>query len=452
MKNVLVLLALLAGVFTQAQTRGVRDQNVPAERLYVDLSKVPLSPENEKAFVSFYRSFIEVHAVDDEGEIIPGKGLPDEQETKLRLLHYVAQKNPEFTVRIGRRCKACLGNSKVWVKVEPNDPLSFAKMEIDCPDCPSDGLIETEVTYRFIFTSHNLPPLPEKPRVVKHRALVVKALAGDVQSQVEYAAMLEDGTSNVGKDEELAKDLYSRALVGGSMRGLEGLLRMEQKPRAPLSSQPRFPYVLQLVQAKLSAEDRERGIFEVNPDRLAVAVPQGLSYIEAKIAELEARTLLSNFNTKDLKLGHLGKNATRELLAPLKAQMEKHPPVSARAKVEFVLLDLALSAETQVIGGDRLALLKQAAISLDPVAFGMLADIGIRGLNGGKNLQSAAIFLVISLQLQPSNLARSKLESLDSRYDRKVCTEMLDEFNRTKINGKANPYFIDAVLKFNSLK
>jgi len=434
------------------QFRKSRETEVRKEKVEVDVSRTPLAAEHEKVFVSFYTSFIEKHDINDDGEFQAGKGIEDSPEARSIFIHYIAKSMPELTLEVGRRCQTCLGNSKVWVLVKPDDPLSLAKVEVDCEDCPSTGLIPTEVTYRFIYSSNRLPNLPEKPKVTKLRNLIVKALAGEVPSQLEYAAMLESGAPGVPKDVKLARQLFAKSFVAGSSVGLDGLVRLEVGLVTNAKDSERARHVLRLVQAKLNGSQDVRASFETNTESLGVEAPQGLGYIDIKIAEIEARTVYSYFKSGDLKMAHIGAGGMVELLRPLKAQMDKNEPVTARAKVEYVLIGYALEAGTGSFGSERMKILKQAAISMDPVAYGILGDVSRSGLVGTSNLQAAAVFFSISQKLGKSSLVVNQLKVLDSRYDSKKCSEMLEEFERTKSKGMANPYFIDAVMKLEDVK
>lgn len=448
----LALLLLVLPLPALAQFGQAKQAEARKERVEVDVSKTPMTAENEKAFVGFYTSFIAGHQIDDDGEFQSGQGIDDSPASRALFLHYVAKNTPEITLDLGRRCTTCLGNSKVWVKVNPDDPLSLAKVEIDCEDCPSTGLIPTEVTYRFIYTSKKLPELPEKPKVTKLRNLVVKALGGDVTSQLEYAAMLENGTPGVPKDGKLAHQLFMKAFVSGSAAGLDGLIRLEQDDTSNSKRSPRSRHVLKLVHAKLNGSQDVRSGFEINTESLGVAPPQGLGYVEVKIAEIEARSVYSYFKSGDLRMSHIGTGGTVEILRPLKAQMDKNEPVTARAKVEYALVGYAMEPDASSFGSDRVKIVKQAAVSMDPVAYGILADISQRGLSGVVNLQAAAVLFEISNKIKKSSLVGMQLDGLESRYDSRKCIEMLEEFDRTKTNGLANPYFIDAVLKLEASK
>ena len=445
-----LLIAFCATAY--GQFRNSREAEVRKEKVEVDVSRSPLPAEHEKVFINFYTSFIENHEINDDGEFQAGKGIDDSPEARSTFIHYVAKSMPELTLEVGRRCQTCLGNSKVWVLVKPDDPLSLAKVEVDCEDCPSTGLIPTEVTYRFVYSSNKLPNLPEKPKVTKLRNLIVKALAGEVPSQLEYAAMLESGAPGVPKDIKLARQLFAKSFVSGSSVGLDGLVRLDAGLSTNAKDSERVRHVLRLVQAKLNGSQDVRASFETNTESLGVEPPQGLGYIEIKIAEIEARTVYSYFKSGDLKMSHIGAGGTVELLRPLKAQMDKNEPVTARAKVEYVLIGYALEATAGNFGSDRLKFLKQAAVSMDPVAYGILGDVSRSGLAGVSNLQAAAVFFSISQKLGKSSLVVNQLKVLDSRYDSKKCNEMLEEFERTKSKGLANPYFIDAVMKLDIVK
>lgn len=429
-----------------------RDEELPVEKVDVDISRTPLVAEHEKVFTKFYASFIETHTINEEGEFVSGGAIEDGAAPRATFLHYVARNSPELTLVVGRRCKTCLGNSKVWKKVDPEDTLSLAKVEVDCGDCPSTGLISTSVTYRFIYTSKNLPDLPEKPRVTKLRNLVVRALGGDQQCQLEYASMLERGTTGVPKDEKLARELYSKAFVSGSSLALDGLIRVEDSLAGDSRSSEKVLYVLRLVQAKLNASQELRSAYEMKPDLLGVQAPASLGFIDAKIAEIQARTVYSYFKSGDLRISHMGPKGMDSILRPLKAQMDKQPPVTARSKVESVLLSYALDPDLYSFGSERLGMVKQAAVSMDPVAYGILGDVCLKGLNGNPNPQAAAVFLSISKKIEDAGLTRLQIEKLESRYDTGTCAEMLEEFERTKAKGLANPYFIDAMLKLEKSK
>jgi hypothetical protein len=445
----LFILALTAVVMARSSSK---DADIPAEKIDVDVSKTPLAPEHEKAFTKFYASFIESHSINDEGEFISGGSIDDGAAPRAIFLHYLARNSPELTLVLGRRCKTCLGNSKIWKKVNPDDTLSLAKVEVDCGDCPSSGLIETSVTYRFIYSSKTLPELPEKPRVTKLRNLIVKALGGDQQSQLEYAAMLEKGAVGVPRDEKLARELYAKAFVSGSSVALDGLIRVEDGLTGSERSSERFLYVLRLVQAKLNASQELRSTYEMKPDLLGVQAPISLGFIDAKIAEIQARTMYSYFKSGDLRIYHVGTKGIDAILRPLKAQMDKQPPVTARSKVESVLFSYALEPDVYSFGSERLGLVKQAAVSMDPVAYGILGDVCLRGLNGNPNPQAAAVFLSISKKIENAALTRLQLDKLESRYDTATCVEMLEEFEKTKAKGLANPYFIEAMLKLERSK
>lgn len=132
--------------------------------------------------------------------------------------------------------------------------------------------------------------------------------------------------------------------------------------------------------------------------------------------------------------------------------MEKAPIVAARAKIEYVLISHALAAQVEAIDSDRLSLVKEAAVSLDPTAFGILGDISSAGTNGPKNNQAASIFYKISQRLSKDRLIESKLDTLEFRYDRNITEEMVEEFEKTKVAGRGNINFIEAMLKINAQK
>lgn len=443
----LVLLFLVVPLSALGQFGRSRVAEVRKERIEVDVSRPPLGAEAERVFTSFYNSFIEKHHVNDEGEFESGNGVEDSASTRSLFLHYVSKSTPEVTITLGRRCQECLGNSKVWVKVNPDDPLSLAKVEVDCEGCPASGLIATEVTYRFFHSSGRLPELPEKPKVTKLRNLIVKALAGEADSQLKYANMLENGAPGVPKDLKLARQLYAKSFVSGSSAGLDGLIRIGPETEGNPKGSARMPYVMRLVQAKLNSPPEVRSTYDVNSEVLGVEPPQGLSYIESKIAEIEARTVYSYFKTGDLKLSYVAPGGLAEILRPLKLQMEKIEPVTAHAKVDFVLVGYALEPDSASFGSDRLKIIKQAAISMDPTAYAVLGDVSQRGLVGVPNPSASAVFYSISRKISKSALVDRRLSDLESRFDAKKCSEMLEEFERTKSKGLANPYFIDAVLK-----
>ena len=443
----LTLFLISLSIPAYGQFRKSKEAEVRKERIFIDVSKTPMISEHEKVFVNLYTSFIENHHINDDGEFQAGQGIEDSIAARSLFLHYIAKNTPEVSVEIGRRCQTCLGNSKVWVKVNPDDPLSLAKVEIDCEDCPSTGLVPTEVTYRFIYTSKKLPDLPEKPKVTKLRNLIVKALGGDVTCQLEYASMLENGAPGVPKDVKLAHELFTKAFVSGSAAGLDGLIRLEQEIASKTKRSPRSQHVMKLVHAKLNGSQEVRSGFEINTEALGVAPPQDLGYLEVKIAEIEARSLYSYFKSGDLRMSHIGAGGMVELLRPLKAQMDKNEPDTARAKVEYALIGYAMEPDASSFGSDRVKIVKQAAVSMDPVAFGILADVSQRGLAGMAKPQAAAVLFLISKKLSNSSLVSAQLDGLESRYDTRKCDEMLEEFDRTKSKGLANPYFIDAVLK-----
>ena len=134
----------------------------------------------------------------------------------------------------------------------------------------------------------------------------------------------------------------------------------------------------------------------------------------------------------------------------MKKQMEKAPIVAARAKVEYVLISHALSSPIDGLDSDRLSLIKEAAVSLDPTAFGILGDISSAGTNGPKNYQAASIFYSISQLLTKDKLVESRLDALQFSYDKNTTEEMVEEFEKTKVAGRANINFIEAMLKISA--
>ena len=367
-------------------------------------------------------------------------------------MDYVSKNKLQQMLTVARRCKDCRGNAKIWVKTEPENPLSLSKVEIDCPECPSDGRIPTEVTFTIVCSSKAVPPLPEKPRVVRQRLLVGKADAGDSFSQVEYAVQLESGTKTIDQNVGLARDYFIKAAVQGNGHGLDGVIRTIEASSLIAPKKEQLLFMLKLVQAKLAQELSGKATYYVNANELNVGTPSGMSYIDVKTTEILARTFRSYFLSKDLEPRHFSYEGSLALLTPLKKQMEKAPIVSARAKVEYVLISQALSVSVEGINSDRLALIKESAVSLDPTAFGILGDISSAGTNGPKNLQAASIFYKISQRLAKDKLVESRLDALQFRYDRDTTEEMIEEFEKTKVAGRANINFIEAMLKINAPK
>lgn len=421
---------------------------MPVDEVSIDLS-LPVSPEEKRqAIVEIYNSFIAVHSINEEGEFVPGGSSKDSMVTFDYFKHYVSKSPIKKTIVIARRCKRCLGSSKLFEYADPANAAAISKIEKKCPDCPSDGLVATKVTFTIYCPTISLPRLPEKPRVVNQRALIGRALAGDPVSQVEYAKQLEIGAIGVEKDLVLSRELFSRALVNGSGYGLDGLVRVMGHSESMDVLEARVFYALRLLQAKVEKERLSADAsFGVYPDELGITAPRNLSYMDAKVAELIARSLNSNRKSRDLKPVHLTKEGYLTLLSPLKKQFEKSNQEAARAKVEFVLVDYALSKPGDGFGLDRLALVKQAAVSLDPVAFGILGDICERGLLGRKNLQAASIFYSISKKIFSERTVSIRLDEISSKYESSKTIEMLEEFQKTKVSGRANINYIEAVLR-----
>jgi TPR repeat protein len=336
------------------------------------------------------------------------------------------------------------------VKTDPENPLSLSKAEVDCPECPSGGRISTEVTFTLVCSSKAVPPLPEKPRVVRQRLLVGKADAGDSFSQVEYGTQLENGTETIDQNVDLARDYFVKAAIQGNGHGLDGAVRTVEAAGVVMPKKGNLLFMLKLVQAKLVQEVSGRASYYVNANELGVSIPSEMSYIDVKTAEILARTFRSYFLSKDLEPRHFSFEGSLALFMPMKKQMEKAPIVAARAKVEYVLISHALSAPIEVLDSDRLSLIKEAAVSLDSTAFGILGDISSAGTNGPKNYQAASIFYKISQRLSKDKLVESRLDALQFRYDKKTTEEMVEEFEKTKVAGRANVNFIEAMLKINA--
>jgi TPR repeat protein len=281
---------------------------------------------------------------------------------------------------------------------------------------------------------------------VRQKLLVSKADAGDALSQVEYATQLESGAVGVMKDLQLSRDYFVKAAVQGNQQGLAGVARAVGAGTTS-GKEGSFLFILKLVNAKLEKAAAGQDGFYVNSEDLAVDVPAGMTYTEVRVAEVVARTFYSYYASKDLKPKHFSYDGALMLLQPLKRQMEKSPLATARSKVEFVLVSHALSNPGETFGQERLGLVKQAAVALDPVAFGLLGDVSSMGLSGKKNQQAAAIFYGISAQLKRDRLIQSSLAGIDSKYDRKTMEEMVEEFTKTKVAGRANINFIEAMLR-----
>jgi hypothetical protein len=433
---------------------GRREQVVARDQQIIDISSNAYrqNPEYLAVFESIYNGFIEKNSIDDEGQFSSGGSTSDNPSTRAYFMDYVSKNKIQQMLTVARRCKDCRGNAKIWVKTEPENPLSLSKVEIDCPECPSDGRIPTEVTFIIVCSSKAVPPLPEKPRVVRQRLLVGKADAGDSFSQVEYAVQLESGTKTIDQNVGLARDYFIKAAVQGNGHGLDGVIRTIEASSLVAPKKEQLLFMLKLVQAKLVQELSGQATYYVNANELNVSTPSGMSYIDVKTAEILARTFRSYFLSKDLEPRHFSHEGSLTLLTPLKKQMEKAPIVAARAKVEYVLISQALSVSVEGINSDRLALIKEAAVSLDPTAFGILADISSAGTNGPKNSQAASIFYKISQRLAKDKLVESRLDALQFRYDRDTTEEMVEEFEKTKVAGRANINFIEAMLKINAPK
>lgn len=431
---------------------GRREQTIPRDQQSVDISNGSYKQNEEQlaAFMSMYHGFIEKNSIDDEGQFVPGGSTPNNAVTHSYFMDYVSKNRMQEQRIVARRCKACRGNAKIWVKTEPENPISLSKVEVDCPECPSDGRIPTEVTFTLVCSSKAVPPLPEKPRVVRQRLLVGKADAGDSFSQVEYGIQLENGTKTIDQNIGLARDYFVKAAIQGNGHGLDGAVRAVEAASLVMPKKGNLLFVLKLVQAKLAKEISGQASYYVNANELGVSIPSGMSYIDVKTSEILARTFRSYFLSKDLEPRHFSFEGSLALLMPMKKQMEKAPIVAARAKVEYVLISHALSSPIDGLDSDRLSLIKEAAVSLDPTAFGILGDISSAGTNGPKNYQAASIFYKISQLLAKDKLVESRLDALQFRYDKNTTEEMVEEFEKTKVAGRANINFIEAMLKISA--
>ena len=433
---------------------GRREQDIARGQLTIDISTKAFRQDAEQlaVFESMYNAFIEKNSIDDEGQFSSGGSTSDNASTRAYFMDYVSKNRMQQLLTVARRCKNCLGNGKIWVKTDPKDPLSLKKVEVDCPECPSGGRIPTEVTFTLFCSSKAVPPLPEKPRLVRQRLLVGKADAGDSFSQVDYAVQLEKGTKTIDQNVGLARDYFVKAAVQGNGHGLDGAVRTIEASSLVMPRKEDLLFMLKLVQAKLAQEVSGQASYYVNANELGVSIPSGMSYIDVKSAEILARTFRSHYLSKNLEPRHFSYEGSLGLIRPMKVQMEKAPIVAARAKVEYVLISHALSSQVEGIESDRLSLIKEAAVSLDPTAFGILGDISSASANGPKNPQAASIFYKISRRLMKDSLVESRLDALEFRYDRKVTDEMVEEFEKTKVAGMANITFIEAMLKINAQK
>lgn len=433
---------------------GRREQEVTRDQQTIDISSKAFrqDPEQLAALESIYHEFIGKNSIDDEGEFSSGGSTSDSASTWAYFMDYVSKKRIQEMRIVARRCKDCRGNGKIWVKIDPENPLSLSKKEVDCPECPSDGRISTEVTFTLVCSSKAVPPLPEKPRVVRQRLLVGKADAGDSFSQVDYAVQLENGTKTIDQNVGLARDYFVKAAVQGNGHGLDGAVRAIESSSLVMPRKEELLFMLKLVQAKLAKEVSGQASYYVNANDLGVSTPSGMSYIDVKAGEILARTFRSYYLSKDLEPRHFSYEGSLALLRPIKKQMEKAPIVAARAKIEYVLISYALSAQVEGIDSARMSLVKEAAVSLDPTAFGILGEISSAGTNGPKNTQAASIFYKISQRLSKDRLIESRLDALEFRYDRNITEEMVEEFEKTKVAGRANINFIEAMLKINAQK
>jgi hypothetical protein len=443
-KNTLALLLSLSAVTADD---GV-SRSLVKDSATINLSELAQTPENSLALKEIYFDFISSHQIDDEGNFVSGVGVPDSGIVWNYFKNYISRNPIKKTKIVQRRCPKCLGNSKIFIDTMPNNPISISKKEEKCPSCPDSGRVQVEVAFTVVCPTSAVPALPEKPKILKQRQLVKSATEGDTFAQIEYAKQLEGGAIGVEKNVSLAKDFYTKAFVKGNGFGLDGLVRVIENSNELGRGDLQLLYALKLLQAKLlKASQSSEVSFVIYPDELGVLVPVGMNYIDAKIAEIVARSLYFNHRPRDIRPEHLTISGLPAVLKPLKSQLEKAPMETARSKVEYLLVSMALSARSDEFGDDRLELAKQAAVSLDPWAFGILGDVCERGLMGKKKPQSASIFFSISKLIKAEKIISGRMNALDSRYDHGVTSEMLGEFSSTKLAGRANVNYIDAVLK-----
>lgn len=451
-KTLLFLLIVSRAKAQSPETTAIERKFV--ETVDIDISRISLPQdlpdEKSEAYGKVYYSFISTHSLNDEGEFILGGKIADDKVTQNYFKHLVSNSPISETVEVPRNCIKCKGVSTIRVPVD-NNPLSLTKETVKCPACPNNGKNLTLVTYRLTCNSNRLAPLPESPRITKQRLLVKDALIkANPVSQVEYASKLEVGVLGVEKNPDLARELFAKAFVNGNGFGLDGLVRLSKNFPKGNDLELRLGYVLMLLQAKVEKgrQTADSGFTPIYPDELGVVAPRGLTYMDIKVAELVARSLNSSYKSKDINLVHLTDKGHTEALRVFKNSLKKQQPLgSASQQVEFVLMDMALAPSGEGFGHDRLGLIKQAAVSLNPVAYGILGDLCERGLLGSKNIQSASIFYTISKKLSPEKCLVNKLEELDSRYDTHKTKEMVEEFYKTKTMGRGNINYIEAVLK-----
>ena len=412
--------------------------------MYFEIAQRLADPEKISVFKEIYLEFIKSHSISEEGEFVSGGNTADTGAAIVYFQDYVNRNGILVVRQLSRKCTVCKGAGVKLVPYNPEDPLDLRTVRVDCPNCPSDGRIATQVT--FAVTCRPVPAevLPEKPRITKQKALVARANSGDAPSLVEYATQLEKGVLGVDQDIPKAKEMFAKAAVLGNGLGIDGLIRILEQAKETDANARHLRYVLRLSQVALD----KRPPYYIVTDELGVLPPAEMPYIEAKVAEVEARLLYFGFKERKLNPTDLSDAGLTRLLETLKKSLEKNPIATAIQKVEYVLVGMALSKGSEGFGSDKLKLAKEAAESDNPVAFGILGDVSERGLQSGKkNRQAAAILYGISKKNRPDKALEGRLQALDSRHDRKVTSEMIGEYDKTRVAGRVNINFIEAVLK-----
>jgi TPR repeat protein len=412
--------------------------------MYYEIAQRLADPEKISVFKEIYLEFIRSHSISEEGEFVSGGNTADTGAAIVYFQDYVNRNGMQAVKQRPRPCPVCNGAGKKFVPFNPDDAFDLRKVEVDCPNCPSDGRLPAQVT--FVVTCRPVPAeaLPEKPRITKQKALVARANSGDAPSLVEYATQLEKGVLGVDQDIPKAKEMFAKAAVLGNGLGIDGLIRILEQAKETDANARHLRYVLRLAQVALD----KRPPYYIVTDELGVLPPAEMPYIEAKVAEVEARLLYFGFKERKLNPTDLSDAGLTRLLESLKKSLEKNPIATAIQKVEYVLVGMALSKGSEGFGSDKLKLAKEAAESDNPVAFGILGDVSERGLQSGKkNRQAAAILYGISKKNRPDKALEGRLQALESRHDRKVTFEMIGEYDKTKVGGRVNINFIEAVLK-----
>jgi TPR repeat protein len=412
--------------------------------MYFEIAQRLADPEKISVFKEIYLEFIKSHSISEEGEFVSGGNTADTGAAIVYFQDYVNRNGILVVRQLPRKCTVCKGAGEKLVPYNPEDPLDLRTVRVDCPNCPSDGRIATQVTFAVTCRPVPAEALPEKPRITKQKALVARANSGDAPSLVEYATQLEKGVLGVDQDIPKAKEMFAKAAVLGNGLGIDGLIRILEQAKETDANARHLRYVLRLSQVALD----KRPPYYIVTDELGVLPPAEMPYIEAKVAEVEARLLYFGFKERKLNPTDLSDAGLTRLLESLKKSLEKNPIATAIQKVEYVLVGMALSKGSEGFGSDKLKLAKEAAESDNPVAFGILGDVSERGLQSGKkNRQAAAILYGISKKNRPDKALEGKLQALESRHDRKVTSEMIGEYDKTKVGGRVNINFIEAVLK-----